>query len=53
VAYYCLHKFHWQPTVFLNLSREEKAFVTACIQVKSENEKEQEKKMKAKKPRKR
>ena len=35
------------------MSREEKAFITACIQIKSENEKEQEKKMKAKTPRKR
>ena len=29
------------------------AFITACIQVRSEAEKEEEKKMKAKKPRKR
>jgi hypothetical protein len=35
------------------MSREEKAFITACIQIKSDAEKEQEKKMKAKKPRKR
>jgi hypothetical protein len=35
------------------MSREEKAFITACIQIKADAEKEQEKKMKAKKPRKR
>lgn len=29
------------------------AFITACIQIRSEAEKEEEKKMKAKKPRKR
>jgi hypothetical protein len=37
----------------LSLSREEKAFIFACIQLKADAEKEQEKKMKAKKPRKR
>jgi hypothetical protein len=39
--------------VLLSLSREEKAFITACIQVKGEAEKEQEKKMNTKRPRKR
>ena len=52
-AYYCLHKFHWKPTVLLTLSREEKAFILACIQLKADAEKAQEKKMKVKKPRKR
>ena len=32
---------------------ESEAFITACIQIKAENEKAQEKKMKAKRPRKR
>ena len=53
MAYYCLHKFHWKPTMLLGMTREEKAFITACIQLKADNEKEQEKKMKAKRPRKR
>jgi hypothetical protein len=35
------------------MTREEKAFITACIQIKTDQEKEQEKKMKAKTPRKR
>ena len=39
--------------MLLSLTREEKAFITACIQIKAEKEAEQEKKMKAKKPRKR
>jgi hypothetical protein len=39
--------------MLLSMTREEKAFITACIQIRSDNEKEQEKKMKAKEPRKR
>jgi hypothetical protein len=35
------------------MTREEMAFITAAIQIKSDAEKEQEKKMKAKRPRKR
>jgi hypothetical protein len=53
MAYYCLHKFHWEPTKLLKLSREEKAFVMACIQLKAEAEKKEQAKMKAKRPRKR
>jgi hypothetical protein len=39
--------------MLLDLTREEKAFITASIQIKADAEKEQEKKMNAKKPRKR
>ena len=39
--------------MLLNMTREEKAFIFACIQTKAEAEKEQEKKMKTHKPRKR
>jgi len=53
MAYYCLHKFHWKPTMLLSMSREEKAFIMACIQIRADAEKEQEKKMKSKTPRKR
>ena len=53
LGYYCLHKFHWKPTDLLNMSREEKAFVLAAIEIKAEADKEQEKKMKVKTPRKR
>jgi hypothetical protein len=37
--------------MLLSMTREEKAFITACIQIKADNEKEQEKKVK--RPRKR
>lgn len=39
--------------MLLNLTREEKAFIAACIQIRTDAEKEQDKKMKAKRPRKR
>lgn len=39
--------------MLLGMTREEKAFITACIQIKSDAEKEEQKKIKAKKPRKR
>ena len=45
-CYYCLHKFHWKPTDFIEMDRKEKAFVIAAIQIKSEDEKKKEKKMK-------
>lgn len=35
------------------MSREEKAFITACIQIKADAEKKEQAKMKARKPRKR
>lgn len=37
--YYCLHRFHWTPKEFLALDRYEKALITACIDVRTENEK--------------
>jgi len=39
--------------MILNLTREEKAFIAACIQIKAEAEEKENKKMKSKKPRKR
>ena len=53
LGYYCLHKFHWKPTILLNMTREEKAFILASIQIKAERDEADNKKMKAKKPRKR
>ena len=38
--------------MLLNMSREEKAFILAAIQIKADNEKAQEKKLRVKKPRK-
>lgn len=48
MAYYCLHKFHWTPSQILqNLENEEyKAFIEACISIRIDAEKEQEKKLK-------
>lgn len=39
--------------MLLDMSREEKAFMLGAIEIKAEAEKEQERKMKANKPRKR
>ena len=52
LGYYCLHKLHWRPTVLLTMSREEKAFILAAVQIKADEEKKQEKKMNTKRPRK-
>ena len=37
--YYCLHKFHWAPSVFLDLTDEEQAFIIAAIDLRIEAEK--------------
>lgn len=37
-AYYCLHKFHWLPSRFLELSQEEQAFVMAAIDLRVQAE---------------
>lgn len=47
-AYYCMHKFHWLPSVYANLSMEEKAFVIAAIDIKLENDKKQQKEIERK-----
>ncbi len=47
-AYYALHKFHWLPSVFLELDPYERAFVIAAIDVRVENEKKEAAKIKAK-----
>lgn len=44
-AYYALHKFHKWPHEYLALSRQEKAFVIAAIQVKTESEDKKEKEL--------
>ena len=53
MGYYCLHKFHWKPTMLLDMSREEKALILAAIQIKADNDKKEQQKMKSKRPRKR
>ena len=39
IAYYCLHKLHKWPHEFDDLDPQEKAFVTAAIEIKMENDK--------------
>lgn len=48
IAYYCLHKLKMLPSTFLNLDENEKAFVIAAIQIKTENEKKEMAKVKKK-----
>ena len=38
-AHYCLQKFHWLPSFFAELDRNEKAFVIASIDLRVEEEK--------------
>ena len=38
-AHYCLQKFHWLPSFFSELDRNEKAFVIASIDLRVEEEK--------------
>lgn len=39
VAYYCLRRLHKWPHEFLKLSRYEKAFVIASVEIKLQNDK--------------
>lgn len=47
-AMYCLNKFHWKPSEFVELPRQEKAFVIACIEQRLAEEKKQNDKLKNK-----
>ncbi|MGL4790491.1 MAG: hypothetical protein ACRCW1_03695 [Anaerotignaceae bacterium] len=47
-AYYCLHKLKMLPSQFLNLGKEERAFIIAAIEIKIEYEKKEAAKMKKK-----
>lgn len=38
-AYYCLMKFHWEPSKFVNLPFNEKALVIAMIDQRIKEEK--------------
>lgn len=51
IAYYCLHKLHKWPHEFLDLNRHEKAFITAAVKIKLENEMKEAKKAKARRKR--
>lgn len=41
VAYYCLHKLHRWPHEFLGLSRYEKAYVMAAVEIKLDHDKKE------------
>jgi len=43
-----LHKFHWLPSVFLNLDSQEKAFVIAAIDIRVKEEEKEAAKLKRK-----
>ena len=45
-AFYALMKLHMLPSVFLNLDRQEKAFIIASVQLKIKAEKEEAAKLK-------
>lgn len=51
VAYYCLHKLHKWPHEFLELSRYEKAYVIAAINIKLEHDKKESQKAKSRRKR--
>lgn len=46
-AYYALLKLHILPSVFLEMEELEKAFVIAAVQLKIEQDKKEEKKIKS------
>lgn len=46
-AYYALLKLHILPSVFLEMDEQEKAFVIGAIQLKIEQDKKEEKRMKS------
>ena len=50
-AYYCLHKLRITPRQFDEMDRQEKAFIIASIDLKVEADKEQQKKLNAKRKR--
>lgn len=47
-AHFCLQKFGWEPSKFLDMPLRERAFVIASINVRCEAEKKREAELKAK-----
>ena len=47
-AHFCLQKFGWEPSKFLDMPLREQAFVIASINVRCEAEKKREAELKAK-----
>lgn len=50
---YCMFELHWTPDEFYKLTRHEKAFISAAIDVRSESEKKAQAKSRKSMPRKR
>ncbi len=47
IAYYCLHKFNMRPSEFISLTRQERAFIIAAIDIKIKNDLKENKKLKS------
>lgn len=47
-AYYCLHKFRWKPSEFVNLSLKEKALVIEMIDERLREEKKEQSRLRSK-----
>lgn len=45
---YCVLNMGYTPEQYMNLSRKERAFIIACIQIKIEEEKKQQAKIRSK-----
>ena len=45
-AFYCLHKFHWNPAFFVNLPLKEKIVVKVFVDERIKEEKKQQSQMK-------
>lgn len=46
-AYYCLHKFHWTPSFFVDLPLKEKVVIKVMIDERIKEEKKQQSKNKS------
>lgn len=51
VAHYALQKLHILPSIFAAMDMDEKAFIIASCEIRVQAEKEEQKKMKAKRKR--
>ena len=48
IAYYCLHELHLTPSAFFALPRNERAFIIAAIEIRTEKEKKRQKEIERK-----
>lgn len=51
MCYYCLFKFRWEPAKFLSLSKADKAYIAAAIEVYGETEEKHRKEIESKRRR--